>query len=95
MKIIEKIVYDNTDPVEEITIDPKSICTIERRVTRQSAYSVRRDFDSEESYEEESYEEESYEEESYEEESYEEESYEEESYEESSTESDGCCEKES
>ena len=62
MKIIKKIVYDNTDPVEEITIDPNSICTIERRVTRQSAYSVRRDFDSEESYEEESYEEESYEE---------------------------------
>ena len=83
MKIIEKIVYDNTDPVEEITIDPNSICTIERRVTRQSAYSVRRDFDSEESYEEESYEEES----------YEEESYEEESYEESSTESDGNQEK--
>ena len=88
MKIIEKIVYDNSDPVEEITIDPNSICTIERRVTRQSAYSVRRDFDSEESYEEESYEEESYEEES-----YEEESYEEESYEESSTESDGNQEK--
>ena len=62
MKIIEKIVYDNTDPVEEITIDSNSICTIERRVTRQSAYSARRDFDSEESYEEESYEEESYEE---------------------------------
>ena len=62
MKIIKKIVYDNTDPVEEITIDPNSICTIERRVTRQSAYSVRREFDSEESYEEESYEEESYEE---------------------------------
>ena len=78
MKIIEKIVYDNTDPVEEITIDPNSICTIERRVTRQSAYSVHRDFDSEESYEEES---------------YEEESYEEESYEESSTESDGNQEK--
>ena len=56
MKIIKKIVYDNTDPVEEITIDPNSVCTIERRVTRQSAYSVRRDFDSEESYEEESYE---------------------------------------
>ena len=78
MKIIEKIVYDNTDPVEEITIDPNSICTIERRVTRQSTFSVRRDFDSEESYEEES---------------YEEESYEEESYEESSTESDGNQEK--
>ena len=31
MKIIEKIVYDNTDPVEEITIDPNSVCTIERR----------------------------------------------------------------
>ena len=57
MKIIEQIVFDKLDPVDVIEIDSSSITRNERRITRQSIYSARREFDSEESYEEESYEE--------------------------------------